>query len=100
VMTENIHSAEFLSQSKTATHMNTPAIDLLQRIYNRGVASGDFRAGLDPFDLHMMISALSIYNVSNQHTVAAIFKRDITSKKEIDRIRKNGIEALLRFVSQ
>jgi AcrR family transcriptional regulator len=98
VMTENIHSAEFLSKSKTAVHMNTPAIDLLKRIYERGVLAGDFRAGLDPFDLHMMISALSIYNVSNRHTIAAIFKRDILDKTEIDRIRKNAIEMMVRFV--
>ena len=98
VMTENIHSAEYLKRSKTAVHMNTPAIDLLQRIYERGVASGDFRSGIEAFDLHMAISALSLYNVSNRPTVEAIFKRDITDKKEVDRLRKNSIDMLLRFV--
>jgi AcrR family transcriptional regulator len=98
VMTENIHSAEYLKKSKTAVHMNTPAIDLLKRIYDRGVATGDFRAGIEAFDLHMAISALSLYNVSNMPTVEAIFKRDIMDKKEVDRIRKNCIEMLLRFV--
>jgi AcrR family transcriptional regulator len=98
VMTENIHSAEYLKRSKTAVHMNTPAIDLLQRIYERGVASGDFRSGIEAFDLHMAISALSLYNVSNRPTVEAIFKRDITDKKEVDRMRKNCIDMLLRFV--
>jgi len=98
VMTENIHSAVYLKRSKTAVHMNTPAIDLLQRIYERGVASGDFRSGIEAFDLHMAISALSLYNVSNRPTVEAIFKRDITDKKEVDRMRKNCIDMLLRFV--
>ena len=98
VMTENIHSAEYLKQSKTAVHMNTPAIDLLKRIYDRGVATGDFRSGIEAFDLHMAISALSLYNVSNRPTVEAIFKRDIMDKKEVDRMRKNCIEMLLRFV--
>jgi AcrR family transcriptional regulator len=98
IMTENIHSAEYLKLSKTAVHMNTPAIDLLKRIYDRGVISGDFRSGIEPFDLHMAISALSLYNVSNQPTIAVIFNRDIMDKKEVDRIRKNCIEMLLRFV--
>jgi len=98
IMTENIHRAEYLRLSKTAVHMNTPAIDLLKRIYERGVSSGDFRSGIDPFDLHMMISALSLYNVSNQPTIATIFNRDIMDKKEVDRTRKNCIEMLLRFV--
>ncbi|MFM2084147.1 MAG: hypothetical protein RLY95_965 [Pseudomonadota bacterium] len=98
VMTENIHRAEYLKLSKTAVHMNTPAIDLLKRIYDRGVATGDFRSGIEAFDLHMAISALSLYNVSNRPTVEAIFKRDITDKKEVDRLRKNCIEMLLRFV--
>jgi AcrR family transcriptional regulator len=100
VMTENIHSAEYLKQSKTAVHMNTPAIDLLKRIYDRGVTSGDFRSGIDPFDLHMMISALSLYNVSNRPTIGVIFNRDIMDKKEIDRMRKNCIELILRFVKK
>lgn len=100
VMTENIHSAEYLKLSKTAAHMNTPAIDLLKRIYDRGVASGDFRSGIEAFDLHMMISALSLYYVSNRPTIEVIFKRDITDKKEIDRLRRNSIDMLLRFVSK
>jgi AcrR family transcriptional regulator len=98
VMTENIHRAEYLRLSKTAVHMNTPAIDLLKRIYDRGVATGDFRSGIEAFDLHMVISALSLYNVSNRPTVEAIFKRDIMDKKEVDRMRKNCIDMLLRFV--
>ncbi len=100
VMTENIHSAEYLKLSKTAAHMNTPAIDLLKRIYDRGVASGDFRSGIEAFDLHMMISALSLYYVSNRPTIEVIFKRDITDKREIDRLRRNSIDMLLRFVSK
>ncbi len=100
VMTENIHSAEYLKLSKTAVHMNTPAIDLLKRIYDRGVASGDFRSGIEAFDLHMMISALSLYFVSNRPTIEVIFKRDITDKKEIDRLRRNSIDMLVRFVSK
>jgi AcrR family transcriptional regulator len=100
VMTENIHSAEYLKQSKTAVHMNTPAIDLLKRIYDRGVASGDFRSGIEAFDLHMAISALSLYNVSNRPSIAVIFNRDIMDKKEVDRMRKNCIEMLLRFVKK
>lgn len=98
VMTENIHSAQYLAQSKTAVHMNAPAIDLLKRIYERGVASGDFRAGIDPFDLHMFISAISLYNVSNRATVVTIYKRDLMDKKEIDRMRKSAMDLLVRFV--
>ena len=43
----------------------------------------------------MMISALSLYNVSNQPSISVIFKRDIMDKKEIDRSRKNCIEMML-----
>ncbi len=80
--------------------MNTPAIDLLKGIYDRGVRSGDFRAGLDPFDLHMMISALSLYIVSNRSTIGVIFNRDMMDKKETDRIRKNCMEMIVRFVQK
>ena len=34
-----------------------PAIEAISNLYERGVANGDFRKGLDPVDIHMSISA-------------------------------------------
>ncbi|MFT4190335.1 MAG: TetR/AcrR family transcriptional regulator [Comamonas sp.] len=94
VMNENIHRGEFLSQSEAIRALNVPAIKAVRAVYERGVAEGVFRPGLDLVDLHMSISALSFFNVSNQHTFSLIFGRGI----DIERRAHDSAEMLLRFV--
>jgi len=98
VMTENIHRGEFLARSKSIQQLNVPAIEGLRRVYERGVAGGAFRAGLDPIDLHMSISALSVFNVANRHTFALIFKRDLDRPANLIARRDSIIEMVVRFV--
>ena len=98
VMTENIHRGEYLAQSKLIHKLNVPAIEGLRAVYERGVASGVFRAGLDAVALHMSISALSFFNTANRHTFARIFKRDMESPAAIVARRDSIIEMVLRFV--
>jgi AcrR family transcriptional regulator len=98
VMTENIHRGEYLAQSKAIQKLNLPAIDGLQRVYRRGLKAGVFRSGIDPVDLHMSISALSVFNVANRHTFALIFQRDLESSAAIVARRDSIIEMVVRFV--
>jgi AcrR family transcriptional regulator len=78
VSIENIHRAEHLRQSSGIAGLNTPAIDLIARILERGYASGAFTRRVDAIDLHMMISAFCVFRVANQHTFGVIFDRDLT----------------------
>jgi AcrR family transcriptional regulator len=98
VMTENIHRGQYLAQSTAIQQLNVPAIEGLRRVYERGVAAGVFRTGLDPIDLHMSISALSVFNVANQHTFSMIFKRDLDEPAARLARRDNVIDMMLRFV--
>lgn len=98
VMNENIHRGEFINQSQVIRELNTPAIDHVRRIYERGVASGEFRAGIDPVDIHMTISALSFYNVSNSYTFSQIFERDMKSDDAIAARRDVVADLVLRFL--
>ena len=98
VMTENIHRGEYLAQSKSIRKLNVPAIDGLRRLYDRGVAAGSFRSGLDMIDLHMSISALSVFNVANRHTFSLIFQRDLEAPAALIARRDSIIEMVVRFV--
>ena len=98
VMTENIHRGEYLKQSKEIQRLNVPAIEGLRSVYERGVAGGVFRPGLDPVDLHMSISALSFFNTANRHTFALIFKRDLESPAATVARRESIVEMVVRFV--
>ena len=98
VMNENMHRGEYLAQSKAIQQLNVPAIDGLRRVYERGLAAGVFRAGIDPVDLHMSISALSVFNVANKHTFSLIFRRDLESPAALIARRDSIIEMVVRFV--
>ena len=98
VMNENIHRGEFLAQSKSIQQLNVPAIDAVRAVYERGVTAKVFRAGIDPVDLHMSISALSFFNVSNRHTFSLIFKRDLDSSSAVAARRDSIAEMMVRYV--
>lgn len=98
VMTENIHRGEFLAQSKAIQKLNVPAIDAVRSVYERGLACGVFRSGIDAVDLHMSISALSFFNTANRHTFSLIFKRDLGTSAAIVARRDSIIEMVVRFV--
>jgi AcrR family transcriptional regulator len=100
VMNENIARGAYLSQSKTIQELNVPAIDAISKLYERGVRQGVFRTGLDPVDIHASISALTFFNVSNQHTFSLLFKNKAKSLAQ-DVVRRASItEMVLRFVKQ
>jgi AcrR family transcriptional regulator len=98
VMTENINQGEYIRKLPELREINRPAIVLLDRLCQRGIAEGVFRADLDPIDLHMSISALSFYNVSNRHTFSFIFERDLGAPDVHAARRASVIDTILRSV--
>ena len=88
VSIENIHRAEHLRRSPEIAGLNTPVIDLLARILDRGYASGAFTRRVDAIDLHMMISAFCVFRIANQHTFGVLFDRDLTRPDLRDRYRE------------
>lgn len=100
VMNENMARGSYLAQSKIIQELNVPAIGAIEKLYTRGVASGAFRAGLDSIDIHASISALTFFNVSNQHTFGLIFKADTGAEAVRMRRRANIVEMVVRFVQR
>lgn len=98
VISENMNRGQFLAQSQTIQQLNVPAISSIRKLYERGVASGVFRPGLDAIDIHASISALTFFNVSNRHTFGLIFKRDLTDPKVAAARRTAITEMVLRYV--
>ena len=98
VMGENINRGQYLAQSPAIQALNVPAISAIRTLYDRGVAAGVFRPGLDALDIHASISALTFFNVSNRHTFGLIFKFDASAPDWIDLRRRSVIEMVERFV--
>jgi AcrR family transcriptional regulator len=99
VMNENIQRGEYLRQSQSIQALNSNAIQSVQAVYDRGVAQGVFRAGLDPVDIHSAISAFTFFNVSNRHTFGLIFQDRASQDKANTLKRVHVVALILRFVS-
>jgi AcrR family transcriptional regulator len=99
VMNENIQRGDYLRQSQSIQQLNTQAIESVRDVYDRGVALGVFRPGLDPVDIHSAISAFTFFNVSNRHTFGLIFQDRHSQDKANTLKREHVVELILRFVS-
>jgi AcrR family transcriptional regulator len=98
VMIENIHQANYLSQSEVIRDMNVSAIDKLAAIIERGQEAGMFRPNIDPVELHWHISALSFFNVSNRPTFSALFGDAMFTDNGQDALRDHMADMILCFV--
>jgi AcrR family transcriptional regulator len=88
VSIENIHRAAHIAGHADFAGQNTPAIELIERILERGRGDGSFSRDVDAVDLHMMISAFCVFRVANRHTFGAIFGRDPLDPALRDRYRR------------
>ena len=98
VVGENINRGQYLAQSPVIQALNVPAISAIQTLYDRGVASGVFRPGLDALDIHASISALTFFNVSNRHAFGLIFKFDTDAPEWITQRRNSVIDMIERHL--
>jgi AcrR family transcriptional regulator len=69
-----------------------------EHLVRRGRAVGAFRDDLDAIDVHMAISALCFFRVSNKYTFGKIFEVDLSSPERRDKHKKMAVEAISRLV--
>ena len=98
VVAENQAKGRHLKKSRAMRSLNRTIIDTLGRIIVRGQADGSFRPQVDPIDVHMAIAALGMFNVTNQHTFAAIFQREMGAKGDVGRRREMVAEVVLSYL--
>ncbi len=99
VSIENIHHGRYIAQSEIIRNLNSTVIAVLGDILERGRAEGLFRADADPVDVHMLMSALSFYRVSNRHTFGRLFDRDLTGEALKQRHKHMLADAVLGFLT-
>src|SRR3954467_5454960 len=87
VSIENIHRAEHMRGSGRFADLNTPALDVIGRILERGRAEGVFTRDADAVDVHMLISSFCVFRVANRHTWKTIFGPDLLAPDTRERYR-------------
>ena len=98
VSIENIHRAEHLVGREELAGLNSPAIELIENILERGRRDGSFTRDIDAVDLHMMISAFCFFRVANRHTFRAIFDRDLVDSGRREQYREMVGEMVVRYL--
>lgn len=76
VAIENIHGGRSLRAMPSLRAEATPAKTVLDAILDSGRAAGMFRTDIDALDVHMLISAFSVFQVANRHTFGHLFDVD------------------------
>ena len=95
---ENLHQGRHLAMSGRVQEMNSPLIQTLAEILERGRADGLFRGGIDPVQLYVSIAGMSYFYLSNNHTLSAIFGRDLMTPKARHERLSHMCEVILGYV--
>ena len=95
---ENLHQGRHLAMSGRVQEMNSPLIQTLAEILERGRAEGLFRGGIDPVQLYVSIAGMSYFYLSNNHTLSAIFGRDLMTPKARHERLSHMCEVILGYV--
>ena len=96
-MNENIHQAAHIGELASIRTRNRTVIKTLRTLLDRGIEAGVFRPDIEPVELHMSISALCFYNVSNRYTFSRIFERDMTSAAAVASRREVVVDMIMRW---
>jgi AcrR family transcriptional regulator len=96
--TENLHRAKHLRQSKRVREMNSPLVQLLGDVLERGRRDGVFRGGVDPVHLYISIAGLAYFYLSNNPTLSTIFARDLMSRKALSERLSHIIEMVMGYL--
>jgi len=99
VAVENIHHARHLAKSRRIRAINAGIISTIDDILRRGRRARVFRRGLSAVDVHMLMSALCFFHVSNMHTFGAIFRRDFLSPKLRTQHRKLVTDFIIHLLA-
>ncbi len=94
----NLHQARHLKRSSRVQEMNSPVIQTLGEVLERGRKSGEFRGGVDPVQLYISIAGLAYFYLCNNHTLSTIFGRDLMSPKAHAERLSHMSEVILGYV--
>jgi AcrR family transcriptional regulator len=95
---ENLHRAQHLRRSREVRAMNSPLIETLREVLRRGRRSGAFRGGVDALQLYISIAALSYFYLGNNHTLSAVFGRDLATPPAREERLAHMVEVVLGYL--
>ena len=98
ITVENVERASHISGRASITRVNAPALKSVSDVLERGERAGVFRPGLCAWQVHLLITSLCFYRVSNRYTWRAIFDIDLWETEKAAAQRQMITDAVLRYV--
>jgi AcrR family transcriptional regulator len=95
---ENLHRAKHLKQSTRIREMNSPLVQMLAEVLERGRRDGVFRGGVDPVHLYITIAGLAYFYLSNNPTLSTIFGRELMSPKALSERLSHITEVVMGYL--
>lgn len=95
---ENLHQGRHLAKSQRVRELNSPLIETLGDILERGRKDGVFRGGIDAVQLYVSIAGMAYFYLSNSYTLSAIFGRDLMTPKAHHERLSHMCEVVLGYV--
>jgi AcrR family transcriptional regulator len=99
VVAENQANGRYIHKVPGIPRMNLSVLELLGDVLARGEREGLFRRGIEPLDLHMLITSLAWFQIANRHTFGYIFGRDLASPKQMARNQSLIFAMVMRFIA-
>jgi len=96
IQIENVNRAEHLKTSMRKAELAGSSMSMLEKVMKQGIENKLFRDDLEAFDVHMMISAYSIFQIANRHTFNILWNKDLSEKKYIDKYAKLAGELVVK----
>lgn len=93
---ENLYKGKHVSKSKAMKELSSPALELMEKVYNSGVKQGVFRKGIAPLHIYLTILALNYFYVSNRYTLSAFLGHDLLGGEDLPQWRKWVEDVVLR----
>ena len=98
VANENLNEARHLRTLPRVRETAPPFVALVQSILDRGVGEGVFRPGVDAVQLNLTIAAIGFFYLTNHHTAAVIYDRDLMAEDALAARLDFNLETIRRLV--
>ena len=95
---ENLHGGRHVAALESIPRLYDPLLATLKELLARGHALGVFRADVDPVDLYISISSLSAHYVAHQHTLTAIFGKQLMSPARLKQRLDHAAEMVIAYL--
>ena len=95
--TENLRGGKSIREIEDLAEKRSDVVNKLDKILQRGVQTGVFRAGVDPLNFYIAIASLCFFPISNRYTLRTVFDCPIDDAW-LEQKAEDAAEMALKFL--